>query len=152
MAASSATRYGNGGKGVGWGGPARGPGNGNPSFVDNPAVKFVGTPSPAVRMAVAEREALRRDQAEIVKDEMFRIATAGVREADRVNAGAAFLDRIEGKPVQRNVNLHGELSDLTDDELVEERARLAARVDPGNRDHAGAIPAESPARPADVGD
>lgn len=154
MAASSGTRRGNGGMGVGWGGPANGPGSSAPSFVDSLENRIGGVAplDPQVRQSKAEREARRLEQAEAVKDEIYRIATKGVREADRVNAGVAFLNRVEGMPVARNLNLNGELFDLTDDELRDELDRLAAGSGAVPGDPPGIAPAPGAAGPADVGD
>jgi hypothetical protein len=47
----------------------------------------------------------------------------------RIAAGDKLLDRIDGKPVQTNVNLGAdELERLTDDELRAERARVDAAL------------------------
>ncbi len=153
MAASSGTRRGNGGMGVGWGGPANGPGSSAPSFSDSLENRIGGVApaDPQVRQSKAEREAKRLEQAEAVKDEIYRIATKGAREADRVNAGVAFLNRVEGMPVARNLNLNGELFDLTDDELRDELDRLAADPGaiPGNLP--GVASEAGPPGPADLG-
>ncbi len=146
MAASSGTRRGNGGMGVGWGGPANGPGSSAPSFVDSLENRIGGVAplDPQVRQSKAEREAMRLEQAEAVKDEIYRIATNGVREADRVNAGVAFLNRIEGMPVARNLNLNGELGHLSDAELAEREAWLEAELGGEGGDQAGAAPPTLP--------
>jgi len=151
MAASSTTRHGNG---VGYGGPAKGSGSDAPSFSDSLQNQIIGAEpwSQHVRQSKAEREARRADQAEAVKDEIYRIATKGVREADRVNAGVAFLNRIEGMPVARNLNLNGELHDLSDDELRDELDRLSAGPGAVTGDPSGIAPEAGAAGPADLGD
>lgn len=154
MAATSGTRRGNGcGKGQGWGGPAKGAGSDAPSFSDSLENRIGGVEpfDEQVRQSAAEREVMRKEQAEELKDELYRIGKHGLRESDRVPAITAFLNRVEGMPIARNVNLNTEMSNLTDEQLVEERARLAAQLDPGFGGAAGAVSAESPAGPADVG-
>lgn len=99
--ATPGTRHGNGGKGQGWGGPAKGVSTAK-SFLET-GQRITNGHSDDVQARVAEREARRRAQAEAVMDEIHRIAVSGAREGDRITAGVAFLNRVEGTPVQRTI-------------------------------------------------
>lgn len=143
------------GRGIGWGGPARGAGNGNPSIQDDPAAADRGRAvahNPDVRAAVAHREAQRLAEYEQVLDEMFRIATKGAREADRVTAGVAFGNRVMGMPAQRNYNTTNDITGMTREQIEAEIARierLTGRSAAPRSLAAGASPGV-PGEPADV--
>ena len=103
MAASRTTRRGNGAghggpkAGAGWGGPAKGAAELRP-------LAPKGDPySDAVRDLSHAPDVLAN--AEQVKAQMravlYQIALAGEAEAVRMNAADKLLDRLEGKPVQR---------------------------------------------------
>lgn len=147
MPTSSTTRRGNGsGKGQGWGGAAKGAGSKAPSFTESLENRIDGAEAadPAVREWAAIKAMSREQQAELVKDEMLRISLKGEREGDRVVAGKAILDRIEGTPVTRNLNLNGDLSHLSDDELAQRRAWLEGELNSGRDAGGGRTPPTLP--------
>ncbi|NBT33410.1 MAG: hypothetical protein EBT13_16340 [Rhodobacteraceae bacterium] len=89
------------GNGPGWGGPAKGNGSGG----KRAPLLTGGAPTLARRIDKLMTEADRQIQAEAVKDEIFRIALQSADDAVRVNAGKAFLDRVEGTPVARQLTI-----------------------------------------------
>ncbi len=105
MAASSTTRRGNG---RGYGGPAKGKGSDAPSFGASLENRISGDEAadPAVREWAAIKAMTREQQAEIVTDVVLSIAINGERDNDRTTAALGFLDRVIGKPVQRNLNIN----------------------------------------------
>ena len=98
MGESSATRHGNG---SGWGGPAKGAGNGNPRSQDAGRDAWtMGMPGDA-----EAKEAKRVERVERMKGILVEIAEDDGQPASaRVNAAVAYLNREEGMPVQQNVN------------------------------------------------
>ena len=92
-------------KGTGWGGPAKGAGRGSPRAQDDPALQYRGGNTPKSEKALAQARS-RAEQAELVKDEMLDIALHSPVPADRIQAGRAFLDRVEGTPVARQMNIN----------------------------------------------
>lgn len=145
-------RYGSAGDG--WGGPAKGPGNGNPRqnfaggggndrVMDSRASRAPGEPS---KYATDKERAEAR--ARELKDHLYHLARRAEREETQVRATEAWLNRHEGMPVARNVNLNvNDAERLTDDELRAELARLGGAVaDPA----AGDAPPAMPGEPADV--
>ena len=84
--------------GKGWGGPAR-PGNGSPGML------IPGGATKAARETAAEKEARRAEQADRMRDILADIAENGEHDQVRIMAISAFLDRVEGRPVARNLNV-----------------------------------------------
>jgi hypothetical protein len=65
-------------------------------------------------------------RAQELKDHLYTLATTAKYEDTQIRAVEAWLDREEGKAVQRNVNVNiSEVSGLGDNELDTEIARLA---------------------------
>jgi hypothetical protein len=95
------------GKGAGWGGSAKG------ASKSRPHVLGPGPGRPTFKGAadVLLREASRELQAEAVKDTIFRIALESDDDSVRVNAGKAFLDRVEGTPVARQMTIAVDATD-----------------------------------------
>lgn len=61
-----------------------------------------------------------------LKDHLYRLAMSAASEDIQIRATEAWLDRQEGRPVQRNVNVTiNDVSGLGDHELESEIARLA---------------------------
>lgn len=93
MPATSATRRGNGpGKGDGWGGKAKGEGK-------KPGNKDAGRPK---RDVAALIQAAREERLAALKEHLLELAINADRQETQLAATTAYLDREEGKPVQRN--------------------------------------------------
>jgi hypothetical protein len=89
------------GKGAGWGGPAKGASKARPHVLG----PGPGRPTFQATAEILLREASREIQAEAVKDQIFRIALESDDDNVRVTAGKAFLDRVEGTPVARQMTI-----------------------------------------------
>ena len=126
------------GKGDGWGGPAKGAGSkspAQPSFAQgntlhaaNPRNGHPGT---------------QTERAAELRDHLYHLALNAQREETQVTAARAYLDRVEGTPIQRVVNHNADdIAALSDDALAARQEDLARalREGPGG--------AASPARPA----
>lgn len=73
-----------------------------------------------------ERRAEEERRVRDLKDHLYRLAMSASSEEIQIRATEAWLDRQEGKPVQRNVNVNvNDVSGLGDHELESEIARLA---------------------------
>lgn len=91
---STAFPKGNGaGKGDGWGGPARGASASRVRPGDPEGIQALSN-DPDVKASQAER-------AELLKDHLFSLALGAQRQETQLAAAVACLDRIEGKPLQR---------------------------------------------------
>ena len=106
--------------GPGWGGAKKGNGNHDAG---------PGRPSKN-----SERwkqiQATKIANAETLYKVLTDIALNGEFENNRVNAATNLLNRIEGAPVQRNVNHNREhISQMTDDEIAAEIRRLEGKVE-----------------------
>ena len=139
MPASSGTRYGNG---AGWGGPAKGAGSAAPSFTTGAGEptreKGPGPGRGHISEATAAKRAADAERGEEMRRVLRDIAVAGRSEMARVQAAQALLNRIEGMPVQANLNVNSDdLSHLTDDELRAELARISAEADRGDAEAEG---------------
>lgn len=105
-------RYGNGaGKGDGWGGPARG------AAVDRkdraPAFEAGHT------LSQGSHDMSGTEKVRLLKEHLYRLATEAQREETQIAAATAWLDRHEGKPIARNVNMTpGDVSLLDDGTLA----------------------------------
>lgn len=111
-------RYGNGvghgpGCGPGWGGPARGAGS-------------AASRAPAFQQgnqrALGPHDMGRARRRQRLMDELFRLAFTAESEEVQLSAAVAWLDRFEGKPVARSVNVSPDALMALDD------AALAAVV------------------------
>lgn len=122
---TSGTRYGNG---AGWGGPAKGAGKPARAFDadDAAAVRPAAGPGRGhISETTAAKQAVAAERAEQMRAVLAEIAVAGRSEMARVQAAQALLNRIEGMPVQANLNVNtDDVSRLSDDELRAELARL----------------------------
>lgn len=99
------------GYGPGWGGPAKGAGNG--SAPNDAAKARAAKLDPEARTLTALRRASREERIAALKDVLLEIAIDGETENGRISAANAYLDREEGKPVQRQVT-----ADVEDARLV----------------------------------
>jgi hypothetical protein len=103
--------YGGPAKGAGWGGSAKGshrPENGHeqPPYLRGEARKA----------RIAEKHAAREELYGVI----YEIAVTSSNEFARLSASNALLDRIEGKPIQRNINVNqDDPRKLTDAELAQ---------------------------------
>jgi hypothetical protein len=96
---------------------------------------------PYTDLAAKKLEDERRAQE--LKDHVFSLATSAKYEETQIRAAEAWLDRYEGKAVQRNFNVNvSEVSGLGDHELDHEIARLAA----GQRETGPVVEGETPKR------
>ena len=68
------------------------------------------------------RLAARAKQAETVKDRLYTIATTGLHEMTQIAAGREFLNRVEGLPVARTIQLNTDDASELDDAALERRA------------------------------
>lgn len=135
MPRNAITRLGNGiGQGAGWGGPARGAGRGGAARAYTagcPTRRTFpgGQGDPGKRVARDEERASRAATADELRAHLSHLAFHAEREETQLSAAVALLNRIEGLPVARNVNLAvDDLSRLTDAELEAEIARLNCRA------------------------
>jgi hypothetical protein len=117
MPGNKGTRRGNGaghgpGKGQGWGGPAKGAASSR--FVKGEMHPMQGQDrAPPVAAAREERLALLREN-------LWNLAFTAERQETQLAATTAYLDREEGKPMQRQEVKFRTVNpdDLTDDELA----------------------------------
>jgi hypothetical protein len=113
MARTRTTRQGNG---AGYGGPAKGADPDRKPKTDfgpdtNAAGHSKATPE--------TRAALRREQAEQMKDMLHQLALSGESESARVQAATAFLNRVEGMPVAKQEHtIKVDPNDLSDEALA----------------------------------
>ncbi len=99
------------GKGDGWGGPAKGASASRIRPGDPEGIQAMGN-DPDVKAKAEQR-------GELVREHLFNLALGAARQETQVAAAVAYLDRTEGKPVQRNVNLNtGDPSQLSDADLA----------------------------------
>lgn len=129
---------GNGAGGKGWGGPAKGA---STSRIEH------GDPAGITRTNRG------RDIQEVRREKVLNLYESVVDDPKqpvmaRITAGDKLLDRIDGKPVQTNVNLNkDDLDGLSDAELAAELARQRAA---GTAPAAGDAAASNPAGPDGV--
>lgn len=95
MARTSTTRpKGNGpGKGAGWGGPAKGASTSRIKPGDPAGIQAMSNDAD-----VKARAAARNAQ---LKEHIYQLALGAEREETQLSAAVAWLDRDEGKPMQR---------------------------------------------------
>jgi hypothetical protein len=114
--------------GLGWGGPAKGAGNGKPRYV-------FGKPGPGRgHFSIAGENRMEREAriAEEMRELLYGFATDdGRQDLIRLQASDKLLNRIEGLPVQKVVQQQQDaLSRMTDEELEayaeQQRARIAS--------------------------
>lgn len=112
--------------GAGWGGPAKGKGTGGPKLgVENLMPGDHGQPRPTAEAVAAGKSRAERMRA--ILDEIASDPKAPPQA--RVAAADRLLDRIEGKPVQTNLNANvDDVSRLSDDDLHAELARQRAEL------------------------
>lgn len=119
------------GNGAGWGGPAKGASTSRIKPGDPDGIR---TMNRGKEVQAERREKVLRMYEEIVDDPEQPVMA-------RITAGDKLLDRIDGKPMQTNLNLNrDDVSRLSDAELEAEIARL-------EREAAGAAAGE--AKPGD---
>lgn len=148
MARSAGTRR---GTGAGWGGPAKG-GSPTPTRsafeAGNTIAVGHGHPTATVHEQNQARDA---ERAQALKDHLFTLATSAERQDTQVRAAEAWLNRQEGMPVARNVNLNlNEVSRLTDADLDAEISRLAPGAGDTGSDVAGEASSGLPAGSGDL--
>lgn len=90
--------------------------------------RVAGAPPPEMRARKAVREMSRAEQAERMKDILADLAENADTAFAQITAASAFLDRVEGKPVARQINLNQDVSGKTDAELLDDIAKLQAAV------------------------
>lgn len=115
------------GNGAGWGGPAKGAGN------PTPRPPFDGTPGPGRgHYSIKGEEKRARDErlAEEMRALYYDVAmTPDEPTPNRLAAATHLLNRIEGAPIARQVTAQiDDLSQLTDEQLAAERARIDRMV------------------------
>lgn len=110
----NATSFGKGngaGKGDGWGGPARGASASRIKPGDPEGIQAMSNDQDA--------KARQAERSERLRNHLYTLGLTAARQETQVAAAVAYLDRTEGKPVQRNVNLNtGDPSQLTDADLA----------------------------------
>lgn len=104
-------RRGNGaGQGDGWGGPAKGAGS-----ISTRAEPF----GHGNTVSAVQRDMSGAEKAWLLKEHLYMLATTAAREETQISAAVAWLDRHEGKPIARNVNMTpGDVSLLDDGTLA----------------------------------
>ena len=110
--------------GPGWGGAAKGQGNGSPP--GDLVQALAARSDPVAMMTAAERRERDERWAEEMLGVLHSVATRGEAEQSRVIAADKLLDRLQGKPIARNMNLNRDLSSVTLAEVEAEIARLDA--------------------------
>ena len=108
------------GNGSGRGGPAKGHGWGGPPKGASTTRIKLGDPEGIQALSNdAEIKARAAARAETLLDHLFHLAMKGEREETQLAASVAYLNRVEGMPVARNLNQTvGDASQMTDDELA----------------------------------
>ncbi len=147
---TSGTRHGNGQEhGDGWGGPAKGASKGDakPFTADTPTRQTIpnGRGDPAKMAARRSQKELDAERAQLLKDHLFTLATKAESEMVQKSASEAWLNRHEGMPIARNVNLNvDDVRGLSDEAIAAELASLGGTgVDPETGDAAAAVPGRS---------
>ncbi len=85
-------------------------------------------PPSAAGLCRMERKAHGADRLEALYENLMEIALRGTTEANQLAATIALLNRLEGLPVARNVNMTtNSAANLSDDELADELHALASR-------------------------
>ena len=95
-------------------GPAKGPGK---RFNANTNAQGHNASTP---ISEGNKRAARTQQAEVLKDVLYDLAVSPAEPGSvRVSAANAFIDRVEGKPTQRQeIKLDVDPNELTDAELA----------------------------------
>src|SRR4051794_38042075 len=95
---TSGTRH---GSGSGWGGDAKGAGTGGPARAfatgNKEAAGHAGHDKPALQA--------RAERIEALNDKLFVLAMTADKQETQMQAAVHLLNRLEGCPVQRNVNV-----------------------------------------------
>lgn len=125
---TSTTRHGNGGGGkAGWGGPAKGPGNGNPrkSFDEN-------TPRPGRgHFSIAGEARVDRESRhmEEMKEILYDAAHDAENETNRLLAAEKLMNRIEGMPIHKVLSAATDPTSMMNlPALQEEEQRLKEQI------------------------
>ena len=108
------------GNGPGRGGPAKGHGWGGPPKGASTSRIKPGDPEGIQALSNdAEIKACAAARAEALLDHLFHLAMKADRQETQLAASVAYLNRVEGMPVARNINRTvGDASQMTDDELA----------------------------------
>ena len=107
--------------GMGWGGPPKGAGNGNPGKkLTSESAKVIAKAQAALPKEVKDAnkaaKAAKRERMLAVLEKVAFSTKAS--DANKVNAADKWLDRTEGRPVQPNANYDGGKKSL--EELIKE--------------------------------
>jgi len=103
------TGHGGPAAGPGWGGPARGAGNGN---AEAPQLEFGHT------LSRGPHDMSKSQRLKALNDMLFHLAMNAEQEMARIRACEACLDRMEGKPLQRNLIAHASDAAMMDDAML----------------------------------
>jgi hypothetical protein len=120
------------GRGPGWGGPARGASSSRITQGDPDGIQAMSN-DPTIKRRQAER-------VELVREHLFGLAIGAERQETQLAASVAYLNRIEGTPLQRAVVANvSDPSKLTDADLAAIAAgsgpdAVAAPDDPAGSD------------------
>lgn len=146
---NSTTRH---GRGSGYGGEAKGAGRGNPGWHVDRSVRIGGAKphDPKIKARAEARRLSEAERNENLYVELYSIGMAGALERDRIVAIVGYLNRKEGTPVSRQVNLNQDVSNKTDAELLADVARLAAAIGIGALGPDRDSRSEGAAGPADL--
>lgn len=140
---TSGTRKGNGpghpgSTGDGWGGEAKGA-----SAVSQEHTPFQPGNTMNTLPRNPDRAAVNAARADELMDNLYRLATKAEREETQVSATTAWMNRVQGMPIARNVNVNADdLSALDDAALEQRRADVAAKLAAIGR---GSAPESDPA-------
>lgn len=109
------------GTGAGWGGPAKGAGNGGKRHANFAPgnQEAVGHTGPGARAA----------RIEALKDHLYLLATTAEKQDTQVRAAEAYLNRVEGTPIARSVVATvDDPTQLADDRLESRIADLLGKA------------------------
>jgi hypothetical protein len=113
--------------GSGWGGPSQGAHRPEGEF----SLADVGNTRAMVTLSSERQRELqeRRAKAKALKDHIYFLAENADREETQLAAAVAWLNREEGMPVARNININATAtSELNDHELQARRAELERAI------------------------
>jgi len=126
-------------KGDGWGGPAKGAGR-----VADPRAPLFGHGN---KIAAGPHDMSGADTARRMKAHIERLAFEAAREETQLSAAIAWLDRHEGKPIARNLNMDADdLAALDDGALDARRTALEAELRASTGGAAAAVDQAGPHR------
>lgn len=108
---------------MGWGGAVKGASAAQADLPEFPA----GNPGYAGKWPVTDRRIERENRADYLIDHIGMIAETAEREETQLAASLAYIERVRGKVPQTNLNIPGDLTDLTPDAMRAELERIGRK-------------------------